>query len=136
MFAANVRVSLRNLARYGEQQRKRVFGSRDSISAWRVQHDDATARRCLNVDVIHSDTRAAHDTQFVTGIQNFGRDLCLAAYHQCAKRRNQVDKFTLVQAGFNRDLQRVLAREFVNPALRNGIGDEDLRRSHFPCALN
>ena len=40
---------------------------------------------------------------------------------------NQFDKFTLVQTGFNRDLQRVLAREFVHSALRNGIGNEDLR---------
>ena len=54
----------------------------------------------------------------------------LAAHHQRAERRNQFDKFALVQAGFNRDLQRVLAREFVHSALRNGIGDEDLRRSH------
>ena len=113
-----------------------MFGSRDGISARRVQHDDAAAGRCLDIDVIHSDTGAAHDTQFVTGIQNFGGDFGLAAHHQRAERRNQLDEFALVQAGFDRDLQRVLAREFVHSALRNGIGDEDLRRSHFPCALN
>ena len=130
MFAANVCVSLRNFARDGEQQRKRMFGGRDRISARRVQHDDAAAGRCLDIDVIHSDTGAAHDTQFVTGIQNFGGDLGLAAHHQRAERRNQLDEFALVQAGFNRDLQRVLAREFVHSALRNGIGDEDLRARH------
>ena len=80
MFAANVCVSLRNFARDGEQQRKRMFGSRDRISARRVQHDDAAAGRCLDIDVIHSDTGAAHDTQFVTGIQNFGGDFGLAAH--------------------------------------------------------
>ena len=69
-------------------------------------------------------------TQFVTSIQNFGGDFGLAAHHQRAERRNQLDEFALVQAGFDRDLQRVLAREFVHSALRNGIGDEDLRRSH------
>ena len=107
-----------------------MFGGRDRISARRVQHDDAAAGRCLDIDVIHSDTGAAHDTQFVTGIQNFGGDFGLAAHHQRAERRNQLDEFALVQAGFDRDMQRVLAREFVHSALRNGIGDEDLRRSH------
>ena len=76
-----------------------MFGSRDGVSARRVQHDDAAAGRCLDIDVIHSDTGAAHDTQFVTGIQNFGGDFGLAAHHQRAERRNQLDEFALVQAG-------------------------------------
>ena len=80
MFAANVRVSLRNFARDAEQQRKRMFSSRDRISARRVQHNNAAAGRRLDIDVIHSDTGAANDTQFVAGIQNIGGDFGLAAH--------------------------------------------------------
>src|SRR5262249_42507097 len=129
-LSANVCVSLWNLAREGEQQGESVFGSRNRISAGRVQYDDATTGRCLDIHVIHSNAGPAYHTQFLTCIQNFGGDLGLAAHHQRAERRNQVDEFALVQARFNRDLQRVLAREFVHSTLRNGIGDEDLRRSH------
>jgi hypothetical protein len=32
-------------------------------------------------------------------------------------------------------MQRVLARKFIHSALRNGIGDEDLRRSHGSFAV-
>ncbi|KAG0506164.1 MAG: hypothetical protein Udaeo_04640 [Candidatus Udaeobacter sp.] len=135
VFAANVCVSLRNFSRDAEQQRKGMFGSRDGIPARSVQHNDAPACRCLDINVIYSNTGAAHDTQFVAGIQNFGGDFGLAAHHQRAERRNQLDEFALVQAGFKRDLQRVLAREFVHSALRNGIGDEDLRRSHGSFAV-
>ena len=112
-----------------------MFGRRNRVSARRVQYDYAAASRCLDVDVIHSDTGAAHDTQFVTGIQDFRRDFGLTAHHQRAERWNQFDKFALVQTGFNRDLQRILASKFVHAALRNGISDEDLRRSHGSFAV-
>src|SRR5258707_11682159 len=51
-LAANVFVSLRNFARDAEQQRKRMFGGRDGISAGGVQHDDAAAGRALDITVI------------------------------------------------------------------------------------
>jgi hypothetical protein len=63
VFAANVCISLRNFARDAEQQRKRMFSSRDRISARRVQHDDTAAGRCLDIHVIHSDSGATDHTK-------------------------------------------------------------------------
>src|SRR5205823_14753466 len=58
------------------------------------------------------------------------RDFGLAAHHQRAERRNDLDKFALAQPSLDRNLQRVIAREFVHSALRNRIGNKNLWRSH------
>src|SRR5882757_9783920 len=61
---ANVCIGLRNLSRYREQQRKRMFGSRKGVSPRRVEHNDAAARRRLNIDIIHAHSRAANHAKF------------------------------------------------------------------------
>ena len=113
-----------------------MFSSRDRISAWRVQHDDAAAGRCLDIDVIHSDTGAADDTQFVTGIQNVGGDFGLAAHHQRAKGGMTLDSSRSFKPVLIVTSQRILAREFIHSALRNGSAMRTFGARHHGFKLS
>src|SRR5207237_10468474 len=83
-----------------------------------------------NIHLLYPYPGTADHAQFRAGVQNVRRDFGLAPHHQRAERRNDLDKFALAQASLDRNLQRVIAREFVHSALRNRIGNKNLWRSH------
>ena len=134
-LGANVCIGLRNFARNTKQQGKCMLGSGNGVPARCVQHNNAAACGCLYIYIVHPHSGTADDAQFRTGIQNVRDDFGLAAHHQRAECRNDLDKFTLLQAGFNCDLQRIIARKLVHSVLRNGVSDEDLERSHSSFAV-
>ena len=102
-----------------------MFGGRNGVSAGCVQHDDAAPRRRFDIDIVHADAGAADHAQFRSGIQDTGGHFGLAAHDQSAELGDKIDKFRFAQAGFDRDLERAVARKFLDSALGNGIGDED-----------
>src|SRR5205807_4852430 len=106
------------------------FGSRNRISAGGIQHDNATPRRRLNIHIVYTYSGTADHAKFRSGVQNVRREFGLAAHHQRVEGRNNLDKFALAQASLDRNLQRVITREFVHAALRNRIGNKNLWRSH------
>ena len=107
-----------------------MFGSRKGVSPRRVEHNDAAARRRLNIDIIHAHSRAANHAKFCAGIQNRRRDFSLAAHDYRTERRNERDEFALAQPSLDRDLQRAIPRELIHSAFRDWIGDQDLWRIH------
>src|SRR5690242_16693056 len=57
------RVQLRNFPRQRRHQSKRVLRHAHRVSARRVHHQHAAPRRCVQVDVVHSHSRASHHPQ-------------------------------------------------------------------------
>ena len=130
MFAANVCVGLRNLAGDREQERKCMLSCGNSVSSRRIQYDDAAARGGLDIDIVHAHPGAADHAKLRSGSQDIRGHFRLAAHNQRAELRDQIDKFTITQAGFDHNLKRAIARKLINAALGNGVGDQNLRRSH------
>ena len=128
--AMHDRVGLRNLSRNTKQQGECMFCGGNGIAARRVEHNNATLCRRLDIDVIYANAGAADHAQLRAGIQDISSDFGLTPHNKCTELWNKIDKFALAEAGFDRDLERVVARKFVDPALRNRIGDENLGRSH------
>ncbi len=94
---------------HGEQQRKCVFSSRNRISAGGIQHDNATARRRLNIHIVHPHPGAAYHTKFRAGIQNVRGDSCLTAHDYRAEWRDNLDQFCFAQPGLDRHIKLVAA---------------------------
>ena len=47
-----------------------------------------------------------------------------------ANVRNDIDQLVFAQAGLNREIDHAVTREFIDAALGNMIGNEDLRARH------
>ena len=56
-----------------------MLGRGNSVAAGRIQDNDAAARGCLNVDIVHANTSATDDPQLISEIQNRRRNFRLAA---------------------------------------------------------
>ena len=81
----------------------------NSISAGGVQDDDAAARGCLNIDIVHADSGAPDHAQSHTGIQDLRRHFCLAADNERAELRNDFDQLRFGQARLKCDFEHTIA---------------------------
>ena len=115
-------VGLRDFARGAEQEREGVLGGGDGVAAGRVHDDHAAARGGLDVHIIDADASAADDAQSCAGLQDGRGDFRFAAHDDGAEIGNELDERGFRQAGFFGDVERGIAGEFVETALRNRIG--------------
>src|SRR5437773_12491430 len=93
----------------------------NSISTWRIQNNNSAPSSGLNIDIVHANAGPADNAEARAGLQNIRRNFGLAADNQRVELRDEIDKVALAQAGFDRDLQRAIARKLINAALGNGI---------------
>ena len=115
------RVRLRDVAGQREQQPDRVLGRRDDGRLRRVRHDDAAARRRLDVDVVHADARAADHLQIVRARDQVGTELGRRADDDPVVAP---DRLREVRLGVDVDVEAVAQQ--LDAGGRNLLPDEDL----------
>ena len=76
------RIRRRNLACEREHHRHRVLRRGDCIAARRVDDNDTALRRRLYVDVVHADTCASDDLEFIGAREHIRRHLRRGAHHE------------------------------------------------------
>src|SRR5438128_851203 len=84
-----------------------------------VEHNNTASRSSFDIDIINTDAGTANPAQLGAGIQDISGNFRLTTDNQRAELRDEIDKFGLAQAGFDGDLQRVVARKLIDSALGN-----------------
>ncbi len=126
-----VGMGLRDFARDRNEEGEGVLGGRDGVATRRVHDDNPAAGGRLDVDVVDPDAGAADDAQAGGGLQDGGGDFGLAAHDDGAEVRDQLHELRFALAGADHDLEVAADGELFDPALGDGIGDEDFRHAHF-----
>ena len=116
-------VCLRHPARERDEQCDRVLRGGDDVAAWRVDHEDAPARRRRDVDVVHADACAPDDAELAPGFEDRRRHARLAPDHKRVVLRYALDELRLSQLADDRHL--TCPPEPCQAALRQRIGDQD-----------
>ncbi len=116
-------VRLRHRTREREEQRDRVLGRGDDVSARSVDDEDSLPRRGRDVDVVDSHARAPNHPQAAPGFQNPGGHLGLAPHHQGVEVGNALDQVSLAELVDDRDL--TCATKALEAVLGERVGDED-----------
>ncbi len=114
------------------QEGKRVFGGRDGVAVGRVHHDDAPARRGLDVHVVHAHAGAADHAQVGGGFEHFGGDFGLAAHDERGVAGDFCDQFAFGErlARVDVHFEQTALADFLDAARRNGIGNQDFELVH------
>ena len=124
---------MRDVAGDADEKRKGVLGGGDRVSAGGVHHDHATARGGIHIHIVHAHTGTADDAELRGGVEHGSGDFRLTADDESGKFGDDFDEFGFGQAGVHNDLKGAAVGEFINAALGNRIGHEDLGfgRGHF-----
>ena len=116
------RVRLRDVAREREQQADRVLGRRDDGRLGRVRDDDPSARRGLDVDVVHAHPGAADHLEPVGPLDQVGGQL---------RRRADDDRVVVAdllrQVAVRVDVDLVALAQELDAGVGDLLPDEDLR---------
>jgi len=110
LSAAHGGVRLRNLARHGKKKRKCVLGGGDSVTAGRIEDDDAALGGGFDIHIVNAHASAAHHSQRSSCLQNGGIHFCFAAYDDGAEAGDKFQKLRLGEAGFHDHVENIVAR--------------------------
>jgi len=79
----DARVGLHHFACQAEHQRQGMLRHCDGVGGRSVHHEDAAARRRVEIDIVHAGAGPAHNAQPFTTRQHVRGDLRRAAHDQC-----------------------------------------------------
>jgi hypothetical protein len=116
---------LRNPAHQREQQGKHEFGGRDGIAGRRIEDSDAASRRCLDIDVVHTDARASDDTQPIHVLQNFARDPRRTANDHRVCARQRLSERSALQTELFDDFEAIVIDQRGKARRREWIGNDN-----------
>ena len=117
------RIRRRNLACEREHHRHRVFRRSDCIAARRVDDNDPALRRRLYVDVVHADTCASDDLEFIRTCNHIRRYLRRGAHHERIVVADDLHEFLMRNLVSHIDL---IIRQQPDPLGRNPIRSQNL----------
>ena len=80
-----------------------MFRRRHGVCPRRIEHEHTAARSRFNIDIIHSNSRPANNTQSLRRIENFRGDLRLATHNHSVHVSDELENFGFGEPGADGD---------------------------------
>ena len=123
LATAKARIRGSGLARHAVEQRERVLRGGDRVAGRGVDDGDPRPRRCVEIDVVDTDTRPPDDDQPRARGDHVGIDLDLAADDQRLVLGD--DRKELLPRAARALVDFVASGKELQPLARHLLGDED-----------
>lgn len=103
------------------------------VPARRVHHDNPALRRRVDIDVVDTYACAPDYAQLFGRLEHCSSYLGLAANNQRRKLGNHFDEVRFGHAGLDNDFELSARGDLIQPALGDGISDQNLKDFHKAC---